>query len=64
MTNNDEINYLKAENKELRRQFDKLKKMYVEMVEDNYEMASRKGDPYAQTIRYQAYEDAGILDEL
>jgi len=59
-----EIAFLKAENKEYRRKFDKLKKHFIEIVEEKYDVAVAKGDKYAQTIRYETYEDAGILDEL
>jgi hypothetical protein len=59
-----EIAYLKAENKEYRRKFDKLKKHFIEVVEQRYEMLVRKDDAFAQTERYETYENAGILDEL
>ena len=59
-----ELAFLKAENKEYRRKFDKLKKHFIEIVEEQYNVAVAKGDKYAQTIRYETYENAGILDEL
>jgi len=59
-----EIAYLKAENKEYIRKFDKLKKHFIEIVEDRYERALNMGNANAQVQRYETYEDAGILDEL
>jgi hypothetical protein len=59
-----EIAFLKAENKEYRRKFDKLKKHFIEIVEDRYERSLNLGNMNAQTERYETYEDAGILDDL
>lgn len=59
-----EISFLKAENKEYRRKFDKLKKHFIEIVEDRYERGLNLGNMNAQTERYETYEDAGILDDL
>jgi hypothetical protein len=59
-----EISFLKAENKEYRRKFDKLKKHFIEIVEDRYERSLNLGNMNAQTERYETYEDAGILDDL
>jgi hypothetical protein len=63
-TMQNEIAFLKAENKEYRRKFDKLKKAFIEVVEDRYERALNVGNANAQPERYETYEDAGILDEL
>jgi cell division protein FtsB len=59
-----EIAYLKAENKEYRRKFDKLKKHFIEVVEERYEKQLNLGNMNAQSERYETYENAGILDEL
>ena len=59
-----EISFLKAENKEYRRKFDKLKKHFIEIVEDRYERSLNLGNMNAHTERYETYEDAGILDDL
>lgn len=59
-----ELAFLQAENKEYRRKFDKLKKHFIEIVEEQYNVAVAKGDKYAQAIRYETYENAGILDDL
>lgn len=59
-----ELAFLKAENKEYRRKFDKLKKHFIEIVEEQYNVAVAKGDKYAQVVRYETYENAGILDDL
>jgi FtsZ-binding cell division protein ZapB len=60
----NEIAFLKAENKEYRRKFDKLKKHFIEIVEERYNNAVARGDNFAQVVRYETFEDAGILDEL